>query len=98
MASQIKCITIICIFWQWWYYLGMTKAGRPTIPKSRQKRIVIPIRVSADELRTIDHAARSAKLDRSKWARNILLSATRVNNITEGEGIEPTARMADEQV
>ena len=71
----------------------MTKIGRPKKRKAERREIVILIRVSADEAKAIDGAAAAARLDRSKWAREALMSCARRPKITEGVGIEPTGAM-----
>ena len=80
------------------YPNGMAKMGRPKKPRRERAEKFIRVRVSADEERAIDHAAKAAGLDRSKWARKVLLSVAHVTKMPEGEGIEPTAARADEQV
>ena len=70
----------------------MRTVGRPKKLKAERRGILIPIRVTADELRVIDRAAKAAGLDRSKWARKGLLSLARGVKITEDVGIEPHRR------
>jgi hypothetical protein len=79
------------------YSSGMAKMGRPKKPRAERVEKFIRVRVSADDERIIDRAAKESRLDRSKWARAALLAAARVIRVTEGEGIEPTGK-PDEQV
>jgi uncharacterized protein (DUF1778 family) len=56
----------------------MAKIGRPTKAKGEQKDALITIRLSADERKAIDAAAKATGKKRSDWARNILTSAANV--------------------
>jgi len=56
----------------------MAKMGRPTKAKGEQKTFVISIRLSADDKKAIDAAAKAAGKKRSAWARKALLSAVNV--------------------
>jgi len=49
--------------------------GRPTKAKGEQKDSLITIRLSADDRRAIDAAAKAAGKKRSDWARNTLTTA-----------------------
>jgi uncharacterized protein (DUF1778 family) len=51
------------------------KMGRPKLAKGQAKAQFINLRFSADEAKQIDAAAQRAKQKRSKWSRNVLLSA-----------------------
>jgi hypothetical protein len=53
-----------------------TKRGRPSVPKKLAKGSLLSVRFSADERRRLDHAARTAGVKVSEWARQILLSST----------------------
>jgi hypothetical protein len=83
----------VCIFLPVGYYVGMAKMGRPKKPKAERAEKFIRVRVSADDERTIDLAAKANGLDRSKWARAVLLFAARTTKLTEDVGIEPHRRV-----
>jgi uncharacterized protein (DUF1778 family) len=51
------------------------KMGRPKLAKGEAKAEFINLRFSPDEAKRINLAAERTKQKRSKWARNILLSA-----------------------
>jgi uncharacterized protein (DUF1778 family) len=53
------------------------KRGRPKLAKGKAKAEFINLRFSPDEAKQINSAAERAKLKRSKWARNTLLSAAK---------------------
>jgi uncharacterized protein (DUF1778 family) len=50
------------------------KAGRPALPKGRAKGEMLRIRVTADELRTIEAAAKASRQTRSEFIRGKLLA------------------------
>lgn len=52
----------------------MPKAGRPKLPKS-QVRTVFPLRLSMEEKKRVQKAAKSAGERPTEWARNQLLVA-----------------------
>jgi len=54
------------------------KMGRPSKAKSDRRDKLIPLRVTADELKAIDAAAKAAGKKRSAWARKALLTAAGV--------------------
>ena len=53
----------------------MNKIGRPKVPKSRAKAVLIGARFAPNEARQIESAADRSKQDKSKWIRKILLLA-----------------------
>lgn len=57
----------------------MPKAGRPKLPPN-QTRTVFPIRISKDERKLVDAAAKKAGERPSEWARNQLLTAAKSGN------------------
>ena len=50
------------------------KAGRPPLPKGSTKAAMLRIRVTADELRNIETAARASGQTRSEFIRGKLLA------------------------
>ncbi len=50
------------------------KAGRPPLPKGSTKAAMLRIRVTADELRTIEMAAKASSQTRSEFIRGKLLA------------------------
>jgi uncharacterized protein (DUF1778 family) len=54
------------------------KAGRPPLPKGSTKAAMLRIRVTADELRTIQAAAKTSGQTRSEFIRGTLLAAEEV--------------------
>lgn len=50
------------------------KAGRPRLPKGSTKGEMLRIRVTADELRTIEAAAKASDQTRSEFIRGKLLA------------------------
>jgi hypothetical protein len=52
----------------------MPKAGRPKLPKN-ELRAVFPVRLSKDERKIVEAAAKAAKEKPTQWARNELLKA-----------------------
>ena len=50
------------------------KAGRPRLPKGSAKGEMLRIRVTADELRTIEMAAKANRQTRSQFIRGKLLA------------------------
>jgi predicted HicB family RNase H-like nuclease len=51
------------------------KAGRPPLPKGQAKVGTLRIRVTPDELRAIELAAKGKKLSTSEWIRSMLNAA-----------------------
>ncbi len=51
------------------------KAGRPPLPKGSTKAAMLRIRVTVDELRKIEAAAKSNQQTRSEFIRGKLLAA-----------------------
>jgi uncharacterized protein (DUF1778 family) len=51
------------------------RAGRPPLPAGSAKAEMLRIRVTPDERRAIDTAARSKKQSRSDWIRDTLTAA-----------------------
>jgi len=56
-----------------------TKIGRPKIPKSEAKGVLIGARFAPDEARRVEQAVKRAKAVKSEWIRTTLLSAAPVN-------------------
>ena len=54
------------------------KPGRPRLPKGNAKGEMLRIRVTADELRTIEAAAKASRQTRSEFIRGKLLAITEV--------------------
>jgi hypothetical protein len=52
-----------------------SKAGRPPLPEGDAKAVMLRVRVTPDELRTFDRAAKASNQKRSEWIRNILTTA-----------------------
>ena len=52
------------------------KRGRPKLPKN-QTRVAFPIRLSPDERKAVEAAARRAGKKSSEWARNQLLDGAK---------------------
>ena len=57
------------------------KAGRPPLPKGSAKREMLRIRVTVEELRTIEAAAKASRQTRSEFIRGKVLAAN--GGITE---------------
>ena len=53
------------------------KVGRPKVPKSKAKAVLIGARFAPDEARQVSEAAKRANLDKSKWVRSTLLAASK---------------------
>jgi predicted HicB family RNase H-like nuclease len=51
------------------------KAGRPPLPKGQAKVGTLRIRVTPDELRAIESAAKAKKQSMSDWIRSTLKAA-----------------------
>lgn len=51
------------------------KAGRPPLPKGEAKAAMLRIRVTADESKAYDAAARAKKQTISEWIRSTLNAA-----------------------
>jgi hypothetical protein len=49
--------------------------GRPKLPRGEAKGRVLSLRLTRDEERSVDAAARVAKVKVSEWARSVLLNA-----------------------
>ncbi|MEZ5404932.1 MAG: hypothetical protein R3F23_01795 [Verrucomicrobiia bacterium] len=56
--------------------MSKKKVGRPKKPKSKIKK-VFPIRLSDEERRIIEIAAKTNREKPSKWARNVLIQAAK---------------------
>lgn len=52
-----------------------TKMGRPRLPKSKAKGVLIGARFSPPEAKAVEAAVRRAKAVKSQWVRMCLLSA-----------------------
>ena len=52
------------------------KAGRPKLPKGEAKAKFLRVRVTADELREFEKAAKAGGKSISEWSRGILNAAT----------------------
>jgi len=52
------------------------KVGRPKLPKGSTKAAMLRIRVTADELRTIESAAKASGQTRSEFIRGKLLATS----------------------
>ncbi len=52
------------------------KAGRPPLPKGSTKGEMLRIRVTANELRTIEAAAKASRQTRSEFIRGKLLATS----------------------
>ncbi len=51
------------------------KAGRPPMPKGDAKNETLRVRVTPDELKAIESAAKSKKQSASEWIRSTLNAA-----------------------
>jgi predicted HicB family RNase H-like nuclease len=51
------------------------KAGRPPLPKGTAKVGYLRVRVTPDEMKTIEAAAKANKMTVSEWIRRTLLSS-----------------------
>lgn len=51
------------------------KAGRPPLPKGSAKVGTLRVRVTPDELKSIEAAAKAHKVTVSEWIRRTLLSS-----------------------
>lgn len=51
------------------------RPGRPKLPKGASKAKFLRVRVTPDELRAIETAAKTGKQSVSEWSRGILRSA-----------------------
>ena len=56
----------------------ISKAGRPPLPKGNAKAEMLRIRVTSDELRTIETAAKANGQSRSEFIRGKLLATVEV--------------------
>lgn len=52
-----------------------SKPGRPPLPKGNAKAAYLRVRVTADELKTIEMAAKTNKQSVSEWVRSKLNAA-----------------------
>ncbi len=69
------------------YNPGM--AGRPKKPKADAKTYMLRIRMTEEERKVLEEAARVLSLDTSSWARSELLSlARRVIRANKGDSTE----------
>src|SRR5271154_6481196 len=50
-----------------------TKLGRPEMPDGKAKKILHAVRLPADDVDTIDKAAKKSKQDKPEWMRSALL-------------------------
>lgn len=50
------------------------KSGRPPLPKGNAKAVMLRVRITPDELRTIEAAARASRQTRSEFIRGKLLA------------------------
>lgn len=50
------------------------RIGRPPLPKKLAKASLLSVRLTEDERREIDRAARAAGVGVSEWARRLLLA------------------------
>jgi hypothetical protein len=57
----------------------MPKAGRPKLPKN-ELRAVFPVRLSKDERKSVEVAAKAAGEKAAQWARNQLMKAAGHDN------------------
>jgi hypothetical protein len=57
------------------------RMGRPPIGTRNAKGKIVAARFSPPELKEINGAAKRAKLNKSEWVRNCLLSAARSGNV-----------------
>jgi hypothetical protein len=53
------------------------KVGRPALPKKEKRWKFVTTRISQDEFKEIDQAAKDAGVIRGKWIRTKLLAAAR---------------------
>lgn len=60
------------------YSVDMTKMGRPTISKTDRRNCSIQVRLTADEHKAINNAAKKSGKKLSEWARKALLSKLNV--------------------
>jgi len=54
-----------------------SKMGRPKIPKSKLRDILLQVRVSLEELKEIRAATAKSPHSKSEWMRQALLAAAR---------------------
>ena len=57
------------------------KMGRPPLVAGQNKSVLVGVRVSPGEARTIQNAARRLREEKSQWARDALMSAVIGNRI-----------------
>ena len=67
------------------------KIGRPKLPKGQAKGKIVPVRFTADDLKTMEAAARANKRTISEWIRDTLLQL-RMTVEHEGYVIEIATR------
>jgi hypothetical protein len=58
----------------------MNKAGRPTVPKDKALAYGLSVRLSMNEYKSVDAAAKRSGLSQSKWCRKTLTSAANAVN------------------
>jgi hypothetical protein len=51
------------------------RIGRPPIPKKERKATLLSVRLTEEERRDVERAAKAAGVGLSEWARRVLLSA-----------------------
>lgn len=51
-----------------------SKPGRPPLPKGNAKAAMLRVRLTPDELRTIESAAKASKQTVSQWIRSRLIA------------------------
>ena len=61
------------------YPHGMsTRMGRPTKAKSERRDSLIQVRLTSDEVKAVDRAAKQSGKKRSEWLRKVLTDALNV--------------------
>jgi hypothetical protein len=53
------------------------KPGRPPLPKGSSKAVMLRVRITQDELRTIEELAKSSSQTVSEWIRRQLIERTK---------------------
>lgn len=51
------------------------RIGRPPIAKKERKATLLSVRLTEDERKTVERAAKASGVGLSEWARRVLLSA-----------------------
>jgi len=54
------------------------KVGRPVLPKGEAKAKIMPVRLSPDDRKRIEKAAKDSKQTVSQWVRSTLMAALEV--------------------